>query len=231
MAGDRAGELAERLAEVEDRLTRACAAAGREREQVRLVAVTKFFPAEDVEVLLRLGVRHVGESRDQEARDKAARLPGACWHFVGRLQTNKAASVATYASVVESCDRPALVRALSTGAVRAGRTLDVLVQVSLDGDPDRGGVPVGQVAELADAVASAEGLRLAGVMAVAPQSAAPERAFHRLAEVAAALRHDHPQATTISAGMSGDLEQAVAAGSTSVRVGTALLGLRPPVLR
>ncbi len=231
MARDRASELAERLAAVEERIAAACAAAGRSRGEVRLVAVTKFFPSEDVEALLRLGVRHVGESRDQEARDKAARVPGACWHFVGRLQTNKAASVAAYASVVESCDRPALVRALSSGAARAGRTLDVLVQVSLDDDPDRGGAPVAEVPALADAVATADGLRLAGVMAVAPQSSAPERAFERLAEVAAAVRGVHPQATTMSAGMSGDLEQAVAAGSTSVRVGTALLGLRPPVLR
>ncbi len=227
----RAAELAERLAVVEERLSGACAASGRDREQVLLVAVTKFHPVEDVEVLRDLGVRAFGESRDQEASDKAARVPDVRWHFVGRLQRNKAASVAQYAARVESCDRPSLVPALSTGAVRAGRELEVLVQASLDGDPERGGAPLDDLPALAAAVAQAEGLRLRGVMAVAPMGVDPAAAFERLAQAAAALRSDHPEATVLSAGVTGDLEQAVAAGSTSVRVGTALLGPRSPVLR
>jgi PLP dependent protein len=233
VSGDpgRAAELAARLQAVEDRLAAACAAAGRARDEVALVAVTKFHPLSDLALLKELGVRRFGESRDQEARAKAAGLTGVSWHFVGRLQTNKAASVATYADVVESCDRVALVHALSAGARKAGRALDVLVQVSLDDDTDRGGAAVAQVPELAQAVSDADGLRLRGVMAVAPLGADPVQAFTRLAEVAREVRAAHPDAVTVSAGMTGDLEQAVACGSTTVRVGTALLGPRPPVLR
>ena len=224
-------ELAERLAALEQRIAQACAAAGRARDEVALVAVTKFHPASDVAVLRDLGVSRFGESRDQEARQKADEVDGVRWHFVGKLQSNKAAGVAAYASVVESCDRPKLVPALSSGAVRAEREVDVLVQVSLDGDPSRGGAPAADVPALAEAVAAAEGLRLAGLMAVAPLGEEPARAFGRLAELAAALHQDHPDARALSAGMSGDLEQAVSCGSTSVRVGTALLGPRPPALR
>ena len=227
----RRDELAERLSALEQRLEAACTAAGRARDEVTLVAVTKFHPATDVAVLRDLGVSRFGESRDQEARHKAAEVDGVRWHFVGRLQTNKAASVASYACVVESCDRLRLVAALAAGARTARRELDVLVQVSLDGDPERGGAPTAQVPAIADAVAAAQGLRLSGVMAVAPLAEEPARAFARLAELADRLRRDHPSARELSAGMSADLEQAVACGSTSVRVGTALLGPRPPVLR
>lgn len=227
----RADELAGRLAALERRLTAACARVGRDRSEVELVAVTKFHPVEDIEVLRDLGVRAFGESRDQEARVKARRVPDVQWHFVGRLQTNKAASVASYAAVVESCDRLPLVSALSVGASRAGRELDVLVQASLDGAPDRGGVALEGLPAVAAAVAEAPCLRLRGVMAVAPLGADPAEAFARLAEAAAALRAAHPYATVLSAGMTADLEQAVAAGSTSVRVGTALLGPRPSPLR
>ncbi len=227
----RAEDLAARLAEVEQRLSAACAAAGRTRDDVELVAVTKFHPTQDVEVLRDLGVRAFGESRDQEARDKAARVSGVVWHFVGRLQSNKAASVASYSTVVESVDRLPLVQALSTGAVKAGRELEVLLQVSLDGDPDRGGAGPADLPSLAEAVAAADGLHLRGLMAVAPQDVDPDGAFAVLRELSVALRQDHPDADRISAGMTGDLEPAVAHGSTSVRVGTALLGRRPPASR
>ena len=227
----RADELAGRLAAVEQRLEAACAAAGRTRDEVALVAVTKFHPGSDVAVLRGLGVSRFGESRDQEARAKAAEVDGVRWHFVGRLQRNKAASVAGYAAVVESCDRLRLVEPLSAGAVRAGREVEVLVQVSLDGDPSRGGAVAADVPALADAVAAAPGLSLSGLMAVAPLDEEPARAFGRLAELAERLRRDHPDARQLSAGMSADLEQAIACGSTSVRVGTALLGPRPPALR
>ena len=224
----RRGELAAGLAAVEQRLAAACAAAGRRREDVLLVAVTKTRPASDVALLRDLGVRDVGESKDQEAAAKAAEVPGVRWHLVGRLQRNKARSVASYADVVHAVDRLPLVAALSDGAVRAGREVDVLLQVSLDGDPERGGALPGDVPALADAVAAAHGLRLRGVMAVAPLGGPPELAFARLGEVSARLRTDHPGADAVSAGMSGDLEAAVAAGATIVRVGTALLGHRPP---
>ena len=220
----RAEELEANLSAVRRRL----AATGNE---VVLIAVSKTWPATDVEVLRGLGVRDFGENRDSDARTKATKVTGVCWHFVGGVQTNKARSVAAYADVVHSVDRLRLVDALADGARRAGRTLQVLVQVSLDDDPRRAGATSAGVPALAAAAAAAEGLHLAGVMAVAPLGAEPRVAFGRLAEVAAAVRADHPGAQMISAGMSGDLEAAVAAGATHVRVGTALFGHRPPVLR
>ncbi len=241
---ERRAGLATALAALEGRLAAACSAAGRPRTDVRLVAVTKTHPASDVLALVGLGVRDLGENRDQEASAKAAAVarllggaslgastPGPRWHFVGALQTNKAASVASYAALVHSVDRAALVGALSKGAVRAGRTLEVLLQVSLDGDPARGGALPADLPALADLAAGALGLRLAGVMAVAPLNAPPERAFAELAALAAQVRASHPEAVEISAGMSGDLEAAVAAGATYVRVGTALLGVRAPLSR
>jgi pyridoxal phosphate enzyme (YggS family) len=227
----RAAELAAALAALDQRIGAACAAAGRPRSAVTLVAVTKTHPASDVVALRDLGVRDFGENRDQEARDKAAAVPDVRWHFVGGLQTNKARSIARYADVVHSVDRDAVVDALSAGAERAGRELEVLLQVSLDGDPGRGGALVDDVPRLADATAAAAGLRLAGVMAVAPLGADPVQAFGVLAEVSARLRAAHPEAAAISAGMTGDLEPAIAAGATHVRVGTALLGRRPPPSR
>ena len=197
-----------------------------------LIAVTKFFPATDAARLLALGVGDLGESRDQDARGKAAELPAARWHFVGRLQTNKARSVASYAHMVHSVDRPDLAAALATAIARAERPpLRVLVQVSLDDDTARGGARTDDVASLAADIATRPELQLAGVMAIAPIDADPAVAFTRLAGLATDLRRDHPAATVISAGMSGDLEAAVAAGATHVRVGTALLGPRPVVVR
>jgi pyridoxal phosphate enzyme (YggS family) len=226
----RVRELAGNLAAVEERVAAACQAAGRAREEVLLVAVSKTWPAEDVAALRDLGIRDFGENRDQEAARKAAEVDGVRWHFVGAVQTNKARSVASYAHVVHSVDRTALVDALAAGARRSGRTVEVLIQVSLDGDRARGGALPEDVRDLADAAAAADGLRLAGVMAVAPLATDPAAAFARLAAVADAVRTAHPRARAISAGMSGDLEAAVQAGATVLRVGTALFGHRPPAL-
>ncbi|MFI7073951.1 YggS family pyridoxal phosphate-dependent enzyme [Micromonospora sp. WMMD754] len=235
---ERRTELAAGLARVRSRIADACAAAGRSPDSVTLVAVTKTYPAVDVLALAELGVRDVGENRDQEAAPKAAAVAAAGatprWHFIGQLQRNKARSVVRYADVVQSVDSVRLAAALATAATAArDRPLDVLVQVSIDGDAARGGAlpgladPDRGLDPVAAAVAGADGLRLAGLMAVAPLGWEPDRAFARLAEVAARLRGDHPGATVLSAGMSGDLESAVAHGATHVRVGSALLGMRP----
>lgn len=228
-------ELAANLAQVERRIAEACAAAGRDRGEVTLIAVTKTYPASDVRILAELGVTDIGENRDQEAADKAGDCAGlpVTWHFIGRLQTNKVRSVVSYAGMVHSVDRSRLVRALGAEAVRAGREIGCLVQVALEKDPDpgRGGAPPSEVPALAEAVAGTEGLRLAGVMAVAPLGEDPEPAFARLAEVARAVRAEHPAARVVSAGMSADLRQAIANGATHVRVGTALLGRRKPFVR
>jgi pyridoxal phosphate enzyme (YggS family) len=234
-AGSRRAELAGRLDMVRGRIAAACQAAARSASEVTLIAITKTFPASDVRLLSELGVHDVGENRDQEAAPKAAQCaalrPALTWHFVGQLQTNKCASVVSYAHVVHSVDRLRLVQALGTQARRADRRVCCLVQVSLNGDTTRGGAMVQQVPQIADAVAGERGLVLGGVMAVAPLDGPPAAAFGRLAEIAAAVRATHPEAAMISAGMSGDLEEAIAAGATHVRVGTALLGGRPALVR
>jgi PLP dependent protein len=232
----RRDEIAGRLAAVRQRIAVACQDAGRQSSEITLIAVTKTHPATDVVLLRELGVADVGENKDQEASAKAAEcarlgVTDLTWHFIGQLQTNKAASVVRYADVVHSVDRPRLVRALGTQASRAGRTITCLVQVSLDAQPGRGGAPPEQVPGLADAIEAQDALVLGGVMAVAPLGQPPGPAFAKLATIAAALRAAHPAATMISAGMSADLEQAIEAGATHVRVGTALLGVRSAFLR
>ena len=226
-------ELAGNLQHVRERVSAACIAAGRRVDDVALIAITKTFPASDVVLLAELGVTDVGENRDQEAAPKVAEVastyanPDALrWHFVGALQTNKCASVVRYASLVHSVDRLRLVEAL--GRVAHQMAVNCLVQVDLDetNRPGRAGARPDEVDAIADAIAADSRLELAGVMAVAPLGVDPERAFRKLAEIADGVRQRHPSARAISAGMSGDLEQAVANGATHLRVGSALLGAR-----
>ncbi|MEV1062201.1 YggS family pyridoxal phosphate-dependent enzyme [Streptomyces sp. NPDC050263] len=234
---DRRDELAGNLAKAEERIAAACAAAGRKREEVTLIVVTKTYPASDVRILAELGVRDVAENKDQDAAPKAADCSDLSlrWHFVGQLQTNKVRSVVGYADIVQSVDRARLVTALSKEAVRAGRELGCLIQVALDAGlserGERGGVAPGGIEELAELVAGSPGLRLDGLMTVAPltgEYAGRQRAaFGRLMDLSTDLRRVRPAANMVSAGMSADLEEAVAAGATHVRVGTAVLGVRP----
>jgi pyridoxal phosphate enzyme (YggS family) len=235
---DRRGEIESALGAVRDRIAAACRTAGRSSDAVRLIAVTKTFPAEDAALLTDLGVVDLGENREQEAGPKVAELrelrPDATtrWHMLGRLQRNKARAVARWAAEIQSVDSDRLADALDKAVGNArdagDRTtkLDVLVQVSIDGDPTRGGVSLDTLLPLADHVARSGELQLRGLMAVAPLGMTPDEAFARLVDAAGRLRQDHPEATEISAGMTGDLESAIAHGSTCVRVGTALLGTR-----
>lgn len=233
---ERRAELAAGLGAVRARLSDACASVGRDPREITLVAVTKTFPAADVVGLASIGVRDIGENRDQEARAKVAEVSALAastpelatlrWHFIGRLQTNKARSVARYAAAVHSVDRIELAAALAAGAQREQRQVDVFAQVSLDEDPGRGGVQPDRLGELADHIAAQQPLTLVGVMAVAPLGADPAAAFGRLAAISVGLRHDHPAAAAISAGMSDDLEAAVRHGATHLRIGSALLGRR-----
>ncbi|WP_406022751.1 YggS family pyridoxal phosphate-dependent enzyme [Nocardioides sp. NBC_00850] len=233
MATDRADEIAAGLAETRERIAVAAKAAGRPADDVHLVVVTKFFPASDVRILAGLGVTDVGENRHQEAAAKAAECADLDlrWHYIGGLQSNKAAAVAGYADVVESVDRSSLLPRLSRGAGERGQILDVLLQVSLDppGREGRAGADPGDVRDLAAEVETTDGLRLRGLMAVAPLGEEPEQAFVRLARIREDFLVEYPEATVLSAGMSGDLEQAVAHGATHVRVGSAVLGERPTV--
>ena len=235
-------ELRESLAGVRDRLAGAAAAAGRDVGDIELLPITKFFPASDVEVLHRLGCRAFGESRDQEAVRKVAevRQIDGCddirWHMVGRIQRNKARSVAEWAYAAHSVDSARVIGALDRAASEAldeGRRpepLRIYLQISLDGDETRGGVDVadtGRVDELCGAVDDAGGLLFVGLMAIPPLGADPATAFARLQEEHQRVQARYHQRLGLSAGMSGDLEAAVEHGSTCVRVGTALLGSRP----
>jgi pyridoxal phosphate enzyme (YggS family) len=223
-------EIAAGLATVRERIAVACAEAGRDAHDVRLVVVTKTFPASDVRHLAELGVTEVGENRHQEAETKAAECADLdlTWHFIGGLQSNKAAAVARYADVVESVDRRKLVSALDRGAHDRGHEVDVLLQVSLDppGREGRSGAAVEELDELARAVQDADLLRLRGLMAVAPLGEDPNRPFGRLTEIHQGFLATHPDAAWLSAGMSGDFEHAVRAGATHVRIGSAVLGSR-----
>ena len=227
----RRDELAANLDAVRHRIAAAAHAANRDADEITLVAVTKFFPASDVRLLAELGVTDVGENRHQEARAKAGECADLdlCWHFIGGLQSNKAAAVASYADVVESVDRLKLVGPLNRGAHERSHEVDVLVQVSLDppGAAGRSGADADELDALAAAVEEAGMLRLRGLMAVAPLGTDPRRAYARLAELRRGFVATHPAATWLSAGMSGDLEAAVEAGATHVRLGTAVLGRRP----
>ncbi len=239
----RRNELADNLAAVRERVTRACGAVGRDPGEVHLIVVTKHFPASDVLTLQELGVRDIGENRDQEAagkvadvrttlreNDSSSEVEPLTVHFIGQLQSNKAGRVAGYADAVHSLDRAKVIDALARGAESAERVLGGLVQVSLDGDTSRGGARREEVSELADRIAAHDWLRLRGVMAVAPLGADPAVCFADLRDIADGIRSTHPGASWISAGMSADLEAAVAAGATHLRVGTAILGSRPPLL-
>ena len=234
----RTAQLAARLATVRQRIETAAADAGRAGELPTLIVVTKFHPAADIRRLAALGVRDVGENRDQEASTKAAELADLelKWHFVGQLQSKKAKSVARYAHAVHSIDRPGLVdgleRAIAVEQDRTGRdALQCFIQVSLDDDAGahRGGAAPAEVPLLADRLAAAEGLELAGLMAVAPLGSSPEAAFEKLAGISASMVAEHPSATSISAGMSQDLEAAIRFGATHLRIGSDILGTRPAV--
>jgi len=241
---DREMELADALTALRGRLSAAAEAAGRKLDEIQLLPITKFFPATDVAILSRLGCSAFGESRDQEAAakvDEVARLledstDRRQWHMVGKIQRNKARSMAHWAHTAHSVDSSRVVAALDRavdGALSDGHRTDPLriyVQVSLDGDVSRGGLDVSDTAAVDDVCAQvedAESLELVGLMGIPPLDWDPDRAFERLRSEHDRVRRAHPDAVGLSAGMSNDLESAVKHGSTCVRVGTALLGQRP----
>lgn len=227
-------ELRASLVRVQERIAAACVEAGRGPAAVHLVVVTKTFPASDIRLLAALGVTDVAENKQQELAAKHAELAVEVpvrWHFVGHLQSNKVGAVAEIADVVHSVDRLRLVAGLDRRATERRRDLEVLLQVSLDppGAEHRSGAKSEELAALAAAVTASEHLVLRGLMAVAPLEDDPAEAFARLAEIRAGFVATYPEATWLSAGMSGDLEHAIRAGATHVRVGSAVLGSRPPV--
>ncbi len=230
-SSDRREELASNLAAVEERINAACTAAGRSRDELTLVVVTKTHPASDVDLLAELGVTDVGENRHPEAEDKWAEVSRPIRrHFVGGLQTNKAGAVARYADVVQSVDRLKLARSLSRGAEAAGRELGCLVQVDFDQTVSgRSGAAPDDVDALAAEIESLSHLRLDGVMTVAPLGVDPRPVFDELVALSARVRSLHPGADIVSAGMSDDFDVAVEAGATHLRVGRSILGERAPL--
>lgn len=222
-------ELAARLSAIDERIADAARLAGRDPAEITRIVVTKFHPASLVRELAGLGVRDVGENRQQELTGKTAELGDldVRWHFIGQAQTNKAAAIRRSADAVHSVDRDRLADALHRAADGDDDILDVTVQVNLTDDPGRGGVPPAQARALAEHVLGLPSLRLRGVMAVAPLDEDPAPAFARLRDVSELVRQVAPAADWISAGMTGDFVEAIAAGATHLRIGSAITGPRP----
>ena len=227
----RRDEISRRLDEVRRRIADAAKEAGRDPDDVTLVVVTKTWPVSDLEILLDLGVRDIGENKHQDAQTKAEALKGrgVRWHFIGQIQSNKAPKIAAYADLVHSVDSVRVAQRLNSGAHQHDRVVDCLIQVNLDPEAQRagrGGVLPVDIDELAYTIETAGRLELRGVMGVAPlgEDAAP--AYDRLLAVSRRLLSTHPDATLVSAGMSDDFEVAIKAGATHVRVGSAVLGER-----
>ncbi len=232
MSDERREALRSALTAVRGRVDAAASASGRAGSTVTIIVVTKTFPVSDLRTLYGLGVRDFGENRHQEAKEKVAALADLelRWHFVGQVQSNKAARIAEYAAVVHAVDSLRVVQRLNSGAHRADRAVDCFIQVSLDPPQTRsgrGGAPPAAVPEIADAIVDCGLLRLAGVMGVAPAGGDAAAAYQRLLQSSRELVARHPVAAAVSAGMSGDYETAVKAGATHVRVGSAVLGPRP----
>ncbi len=223
-------ELEANLQDVEREISHACLAANRSRADVTLIAVTKTWPASDVDLLANLGVTNVGENRDQEAKPKhdEVQAKNLIWHAIGQLQTNKAKSVAAWADVVHSVDRNDLVMALIKAVANREKPLGVLIQVNLDPNPteNRGGALPSEIMRLADLISSCDGLHLQGVMGVAPLGGDEDFAFAKLQDVAGQLQSQYSKANWISAGMSGDFATALKYGATHLRIGSSILGNR-----
>ena len=237
-AGSAGSEPGARLERVRLGIADAARAAGRDAGELTLIVVTKFHPASLVRDLAGLGVADVGENRHQEAQAKAAELAGLRtpegdplrWHFIGQLQTKKARQAARYAHAIHSIDRERLVEALAAAELPdPARPIEAFVQVNLTADPGRGGAAPEEIERIAERVLETPTLRLRGVMAVAPlpEEEDPASAFARLRGYSERLRGLAPAADAISAGMTHDYPEAIAAGATHLRIGSAITGNRP----
>lgn len=218
-------ELAARLAAVRSGIADAASEAGRDADEITTIVVTKFQPVSLIRELAALGMTDVGENRHQEAQAKARELAdlGLTWHFVGQLQGKKARQVRAYASVIHSVDRASLVDAL-----RSEKTsVDCFVQVNLTDDPGRGGVEPDALEPLVEHVLDTPGLRLLGLMAVAPLGEPARPAFARVRSLSERIGALAPDATALSMGMSHDYRDAILEGATHLRIGTAITGNRP----
>jgi pyridoxal phosphate enzyme (YggS family) len=230
---NRLSEIQSNLEIIQTRIKNACISAGRDISEITLIAVTKTYPASDVDLLKQLGIENVGENRDQEASSKKSEVNNQFnWHFIGQLQSNKAKSVVNYADLIHSVDRWSLAKEIQKSAQGINKVQPVLIQVDLDQsgpDPTRGGIWPAELNELVQLINQASHLELKGLMSVAPLGEKPELAFARLKDIRASFLKEHPQAQILSAGMSDDLEAAILQGATHLRIGSALLGERPKI--
>ena len=225
---DRKEELSRSLADVQVRIREATARASRKSEEVTLIAVTKTYPVSDVEILHQLGVTHFGENRSAEGLEKSA-LVSAHWHFQGQIQSNKIAAISSWAQTVHSLDELSHVAKFDRAVGEIpGKRLNIFIQISLDGDTTRAGVRGDDLLALGQSISATENLDLVGLMVVPPVQAEPEKAFSEVAQIAQRFRNEFPTAQSLSAGMSGDYEIAIAHGATHIRVGSQILGPRAP---
>ena len=225
---DRKEELSRSLADVQVRIQEATARASRKSEEVTLIAVTKTYPVSDVEILHQLGVTQFGENRSAEGLEKSA-LVSAHWHFQGQIQSNKIAAISSWAQTVHSLDELSHVAKFdrAVGEI-SGKRLNIFIQISLDGDTTRAGVRGDDLLALGQSISATKNLDLVGLMVVPPVQAEPEKAFSEVAQIAQRFRNEFPTAQSLSAGMSGDYEIAIAHGATHIRVGSQILGPRAP---
>ena len=230
---NRLSDIQGNLEVIQSRIKNACSAAGRDVSEITLIAVTKTYPASDVDLLKQLGIENVGENRDQEASSKKSEVKNQFkWHFIGQLQSNKAKSVVNYADLIHSVDRWSLAKEIQKSAQGINKVQPVLIQVDLDQsgpDPTRGGIWPAELNELVASINQASHLELKGLMSVAPLGEKPELAFARLAQIRVGFLKENPEAQILSAGMSDDLEAAILHGATHLRIGSALLGERPKI--
>ena len=230
---DRLAGIKDNLETLQSRIDNACQEAKRSSTEITLIAVTKTYPADDVDLLKQLGIDDVGENRDQEAALKRTQVQADFnWHFIGQLQSNKAKSVVSYAHLIHSVDRSSLAKEIQKSAQGVDKKQAVLIQLDLDQsgpDPTRGGLWPTELMALAQQITDSSHLELKGLMSVAPLEENPAVAFARLAVIRAEFLKTYPQASILSAGMSDDLEAAILHGATHLRIGSALLGERPKI--
>jgi PLP dependent protein len=223
-------QITDHLADIIERVARAAERVGRSPHDVTIVAISKQQPASSIAVAHRAGIENFGESYVQESLPKIAALADSrlTWHFVGKLQANKTRQVAEAFDWVHTVDRVKIAERLDEQRSPSAAPLNVLIQVNQSDDAQRSGARPQDVAELARAIAVMPRLKLRGLMTLPPQSDSPTRWFAELAALRNSLERDGVALDSLSMGMSGDFEQAVAAGATHVRIGTAIFGKREP---
>ena len=225
----RVDEISANLEKVKEQIKLAAASVNRLSDDITLVAVTKTFPVSDIEILYSLGIRDFGENRDQEASAKVGLLPkDVRWHFQGQIQSNKLKSITSWASFIHSVDQLRYAQMISDYS--AGNEKPIFMQVSLDKLPQsRSGVNPSELLELAGGISALPGIRLQGLMAVAPVNSPAEQAFAELEDIRSDFLSTFPDAKSLSIGMSGDYQIAIKYGATHIRIGSSILGIRSPI--